>query len=283
MSLQRSNSYQNKDAFFQKLLYKINGKTTITIIADELTKLLNLSPENKIISSQKPDGSLYLEYPDFGMIDNWGNQMILNYFHLSLHTGKTGIINSMQHLTNDKEGEINYEVVEINRKTERVKVQYHDKIHFRFNLQNINQRISNEIITKNYIYPLVQNDNLLSPKQLNSRKKIIKGSIIYTSFNNNINELMEKTITTIQDHLDIAQKHIENDNLLRRTMYESSRIKSLVPIFKKGGSKEKNKLNSIKTKYLREYCKKNKLKGYSEYNKKDLINFIKNNVTKKLT
>jgi hypothetical protein len=49
------------------------------------------------------------------------------------------------------------------------------------------------------------------------------------------------------------------------------------------GSKEKNKLNSIKTKYLREYCKKNKLKGYSDYNKKDLINFIKNNVTKKLT
>jgi hypothetical protein len=144
-------------------------------------------------------------------------------------------------------------------------------------------RTLKKIITKNYIYPLVQNDNLLSPKQLNSRKKIIKGSIIYTSFNNNINELMEKTITTIQDHLDIAQKHIENDNLLRRTMYESSRIKSLVPIFKKGGSKEKNKLNSIKTKYLREYCKKNKLKGYSEYNKKDLINFIKNNVTKKLT
>jgi hypothetical protein len=52
---------------------------------------------------------------------------------------------------------------------------------------------------------------------------------------------------------------------------------------KNGGSKEKNKLNSIKTKYLLEYCKKNKLKGYSEYNKKDLINFIKNNVTKKLT
>jgi hypothetical protein len=56
---------------------------------------------------------------------------------------------------------------------------------------------------------------------------------------------------------------------------------------KSGGSKEKNKLNSIKTKYLRKYlrkyCKKNKLKGYSEYNKKDLINFIKNNVTKKLT
>jgi len=51
----------------------------------------------------------------------------------------------------------------------------------------------------------------------------------------------------------------------------------------KAGSKEKNKLNSIKIKYLLEYCKKNKLKGYSEYNKKDLINFIKNNITKKLT
>lgn len=70
----------------------------------------------------------------------------------------------------------------------------------------------------------------------------------------------------------------ENNNISAKKGRKINNINN-----KNGGSKQKNKLNSIKTKYLLQYCKKNKLKGYSEYNKKDLINFIKNNVIKKLT
>jgi hypothetical protein len=44
------------------------------------------------------------------------------------------------------------------------------------------------------------------------------------------------------------------------------------------GSGIKNNLYSIKKEYLLSYCKKNKLKGYSKYNKEDLIKFIKNNI-----
>jgi hypothetical protein len=91
---------------------------------------------------------------------------------------------------------------------------------------------------------------------------------------------------------DYPNYYIYKDNSHTLGLIINTIIKNIKHVFElidyqaatmEGGSKKKNKLNSIKTKYLREYCKKNKLKGYSEYNKKDLINFIKNNITKKLT
>jgi len=322
--LKRTNSYQNKNSFFKKLLYEIDRKKVINIIAEELTAILFGQSRYNVTVSEKDNG-IYFQYPNLGIKSNEGYQILLENFHLTFHT----------------------QVI--------VQTTYHDKIHFSFVIGSIK-----------YIYPLIQTDNSLSKKPLNPFKTYVGGSIIYTGFNDDINQIIEITLNTIKKNLDFVEKKMEENiiNQLQQKKYNQEqelariaqeyqqsiiednaqyeiqrdefyrRIENEVgppsPINntnrpkkisrsswgrgafkiniknnkgigllnqpnsmnnsrkrkrnnKNGGSKQKNKLKFIKTKYLREYCKKNKLKGYSEYNKKDLINFIKNNVTKKLT
>lgn len=44
----RTNSYHNRDYFFQKLLYKIDGKKVIDIIAENLTNKLFPKSESSV-------------------------------------------------------------------------------------------------------------------------------------------------------------------------------------------------------------------------------------------
>jgi hypothetical protein len=159
-----------------------------------------------------------------------------------------------------------------------------NKIHFKFLINNIP-----------YIYPLIIRDNTLSYKPLPYGTTKIGDWYIYLFDIPFLNYIINLTIFKIKEILDNVDFLMKKKSLLssfniftkqnntsgsslvkQNNPFSVTRITEHNPTLKiRGGSEEKNKLNSIKKKYLREYCKKNKLKGYSKYNKKDLINFIK--------
>jgi hypothetical protein len=259
----RTNSYQDMIGFIQKLTYTIDGNEVINIIAERLTELI--LPGHPISARKKEDNSIYLNYPNYGMNFNDGNQFLLMDFHLTFHTGGQLISKILQQNSNNNN---NYEVVGPNNSNIRQHViKMHDKIHFKF--------IVNNII---YILPLIQEKNLLKIKPQPYGKTMVKEAIIYTGFINHINQVIYITINVIQEILNnVDTKMLENTRA--RLLANQKKRQTKILSIKSGGSKEKNKLNYIKKKYLLEYCKKNKLKGYSEYNKKDLINFIKKKLT----
>jgi len=270
----RVKSYNNIENFFNKLLYTFDdGKKVIDVIADKLTEFMGIEDE-PITSVLSEDGSIYLNYPNFNIRGlNNGSYVNIYRVHLTFHTGGKPIkqYSFIPNYGNNN----NYNMINSSNFPHQENKIMTNKIHFKFSISNYN-----------YILPLIQNGNKLSRKNLYKNKKIIGDSLIYNGDLENINNIIQATVEIIENVLNDFDIFIEEQRRIAWQKSEEIRISKKKVIKwggKKYGSKEKNKLNSIKTKYLLEYCKKNKLKGYSEYNKKDLINFIKNNVTKKLT
>ena len=162
----RANSYHNRDYFFQKLLYEIDGKKVIKIIAEKLTDNLfpkSVSRVSRVIVLDTPTG-IYFKYPGLGVKFNNGREILLENFHLTFHT-----MDPFKPM--------------------------HNKLHFSFNIGN----------TK-YIYPLIQTGNLLSKKKLPFNKNVIGESSVYNDFNTDINNIIEITLNTIKEILDIVEK-----------------------------------------------------------------------------
>jgi hypothetical protein len=325
----RINSYHNRDYFFQKLLYEINGKKVINIIAEKLNEKIFSKSVSRVTVSNTHTG-IYFKYPDLGVKMNNGREIRLEDFHLTFHTFdphkpmnnklhfsfiigntkyiypliQTGNLLSKKPLNKNKNeigGSIVYKnfnsninqiidttlnIIKKNLDLAEIKIEENNKNRKRKRNIEIQQAAENK-----------KAEEIERKKQENERREAERAKLTEIFYTGILGS--EDSINNTPLKINSSKKAIpwvpltKNQIEARRLRLSSSKNNKKLSsnsilgkrknINKNGGSKQKNKLNSIKTKYLLQYCKKNNLKGYSEYNKKDLINFIKNNVTKKLT
>jgi hypothetical protein len=304
--LTRTPTYNSKNEFLGKLGFIFSsGERGIDRIAKKASREL-YGKYGYITSNQTEDGSFYINVfhykrPfDIFIKDINGNKYILENLHFSFHTGgRVGNLIHKMHI------EINYVSLTDGKKYKLVKhlKQRGNDIDFSPPLEINDIIMINEKLNM-LIYTII---NILE-ETLNEANKEKAENNIHEQYKNyreyQLAQEADKAEMIRQDEINrqakinrqaemVKQAEINRKAEINRQAEKAELIKRAKEqgwgaglkrrkVFE-GGSKQKNKLNSIKTKYLREYCKKNKLKGYSGYNKKDLINFIKNNVTKKLT